>query len=116
MIKTGLIMLVLDYVYLNLFSKHFNEQVKVIQGKDITLDLIPTVMCYALLLVGIQYFILNERKTPKEAFLLGLVIYGVYEMTNKAIFDKWNYKSVAIDTIWGGTLFYLTTYLSQLYI
>ena len=89
---------------------------KVIQGKEITLDLIPTLMCYVLLLVGIQYFILNERKTPKEAFLLGLVIYGVYEMTNKAIFDKWNYKSVVIDTVWGGILFYLTTYLSQLYI
>ena len=109
-------MLVLDYIYLNLFSKHFNQQVKVIQGKDIKLDIVAAIMCYALLLVGIKYFILNERKTPKEAFLLGLVIYGVFEMTNKAIFDKWNYKSVAIDTIWGGTLFYLTTYLSQLYI
>ena len=109
-------MLVLDYIYLNLFSNHFNKQVKDIQGKDIKLDMKAAIICYGLLLVGIQYFILNERKTPKEAFLLGFVIYGVFEMTNKAIFNKWNYKSVAIDTIWGGTLFYLTTYLSQLYI
>ena len=109
-------MLVLDYIYLNLFSKHFNKQVKDIQGKDIKLNIPAAIICYGLLLVGIQYFILNEGKTPRDAFLLGMVIYGVYELTNKAIFEKWNNKSVAIDTLWGGTLFYLTTYLSQLYI
>ena len=49
-----------------------------------------------------------------DAFLLGIVIYGVYESTNYAILKNWNIKAVALDTLWGGILFALTTKVTYL--
>jgi uncharacterized membrane protein len=50
----------------------------------------------------------------QDAFLLGLVIYGVSETTNWALFDKWSLITVIIDTLWGATLFGLTTFIVHL--
>ena len=47
-----------------------------------------------------------------DAFLLGLVIYGIYEFTNKAILTKWTYTTVVMDTVWGGILFASVTFLT----
>jgi uncharacterized membrane protein len=46
-----------------------------------------------------------------DAFLLGIVIYGVYETTSYALLKKWKLSIVLMDTLWGGVLFGLTTAL-----
>jgi uncharacterized membrane protein len=46
-----------------------------------------------------------------DAFLLGLVIYGTFDFTNMALFKKWSLTTSIIDTLWGGTLFALSTYI-----
>jgi uncharacterized membrane protein len=61
--------------------------------------------------VVITYPIIKPNKSIIEAFLLGLVIYGVYETTNYALLEKWSLKTVIIDTLWGGILFALTTFI-----
>ena len=68
-------------------------------------------LCYIFLIVGINYFIIKPRKSVTDAFLLGLVIYGVYETTNYALFKNWSILTVIIDTLWGGLLFASTTYI-----
>jgi uncharacterized membrane protein len=60
-------------------------------------------------------FIFNSNRGVKDAFLLGICVYGVYETTNYAILDKWSKTSVIIDTLWGGILFSGTTYIMQKY-
>jgi uncharacterized membrane protein len=50
-----------------------------------------------------------------DAFILGIVIYGVYETTNYAIFDKWNIQALTLDTLWGGILFAITTKIVYLF-
>jgi len=49
-----------------------------------------------------------------DAFLLGLTIYAVYELTSMALLKKWSWLTVIMDTTWGGILFGLTTYLVYL--
>jgi len=49
-----------------------------------------------------------------DAFLLGVFVYGVYETTSLALLRKWRPTTVLIDTLWGGILFALTTYLTYL--
>ena len=44
--------------------------------------------------------------------VLGLVIYGVYETTNYAIFKNWTLSTVLLDTAWGAILLGLTTFLT----
>ena len=111
-------MICLDGVYLTLFSKHFNKQVNDVQGSDISLRWIPTIICYIALVFGLNYFILSTDMSRNQkiinAILLGLVIYSVYEMTTYAILKNWNIKSVIIDTLWGGILFGLTTFITTM--
>ena len=106
---TGLIMLILDSIYLTTFSCFFNNLVQSVQGTKIQFRLSGAIACYLLLITGLQYFIIEKKKSIKDAFLLGILIYGVYETTTYAIFNNWSIKSVLLDTLWGGILFALTT-------
>ena len=106
---TAVTMLILDFIYLGTFSGFFNNLVKSIQGTKIKFNALGAILCYILLIGGLNYFIIDKRKSILDAFILGIVIYGVYETTNLAIFDKWNIKAVALDTTWGGILFAITT-------
>ena len=38
----------------------------------------------------LKKFILKDKKSVFDAFLLGIVIYGVYDTTTHAIFKKWS--------------------------
>jgi len=108
-IISAIAMLLLDAVYLSTFSDFFNNIVKTVQGSRIKFKLSGAVLCYMLLIGGLYYFIISQHKSVKDAFIFGIVIYGVYETTTYAILDKWSPWAVLLDTTWGGILFALTT-------
>ena len=114
-IVPAIVLLVLDSVYLNLSSNFFQNLVKQIQNSKLKFKVLGAVICYILLVFGLYYFILrrhkNIRKSVIDAFVLGIVIYGVFESTNYAIFDKWNLTALLMDTVWGGILLSLTSYI-----
>jgi len=105
----------IDFVYLNLMKGYFFKQIKLIQGSEPKMNFFGAALCYLFLIAGINYFIIKPRKSVNEAFLLGIVIYGVYETTNYALFDKWSLLTVIMDTLWGGILFAATTYIVNLF-
>jgi len=111
---SGIAMLGLDFIYLSTFSNFFNNLVRSIQGTPIKFNPVGAVLCYILLIFGLNYFIIDPKKPLADAFLLGLVIYGVYETTNYTILQKWNAKAVALDTLWGGVLMTLTTKITYM--
>ena len=106
---TAIIFVVLDGLYLNLIKDYFNKQIKVVQGTDIKVDIIAVGITYVFLIFGINYFIIQTNRSVKDAALLGLVIYAVYDFTNLSLFTKWTYLTAFIDTLWGAVLFGLTT-------
>jgi len=108
-ILISIILLSLDFIYLNITKNNNLEQILRIQGTKLDMKLYSAILCYITLVFGIYYFIIKNGKSSSEAFILGLVIYGVYDFTNYAIFSEWSAKSVFIDVIWGGILFGLTT-------
>jgi len=109
MLLSAIILIVIDSVYLNLMKGYFENQVKKVQGTNIKLNFVGAAICYIFLVVGLNYFIIKPHKSVQDAFLLGLVIYGVYETTNLALFSNWSILTVLIDTLWGGLLFGITT-------
>ena len=111
---TAIIFVVLDGLYLNLIKDYFNKQIKAIQGSDIKVNIIAVGITYVFLIFGINYFIIQKNRSVKDAALLGLVIYAVYEFTNLSLFKNWSYLTAFIDTLWGGILFALTTYIVDL--
>lgn len=106
----SLLFLVIDSIYLTTSAPHFQDLVLSIQGRKLELEWISTGLTYVALVFGLWYFILREQRPVFDAFLFGLVVYAVYELTNKAIFKKWRWTTVAMDTLWGGILYALTTY------
>ena len=109
---TFIVFVTLDSIYLTSMKGYFDNQVKTIQGSIIKIKLVPAVLCYISLVFGVYYFIIKDRKSLSDAFLLGLVVYTVYEFTNLAIFKDWKPLTVVIDSIWGAVLFTLTTAIS----
>ena len=109
-------MLLLDSIYLTIFSKFFNDVVMRVQGSKLKINLLGTFLCYIFLVFGLNYFIISKKKPLLDAFILGIVIYGVYETTTYALFEKWSPLSVILDTSWGGILFTLTTYLTYKFV
>jgi len=108
---TFVIFVILDSIYLFMMKGYFDNQIKSIQGSIIKMNLLPAVLCYISLVFGLYYFIIKDKKPLLQAFLLGLVIYSVYETTNWALFTGWKPTTVLIDTLWGGILFTLTAFI-----
>lgn len=107
---SAFVMLMLDGIYLSTFKNYFNRVFKSIQGSNLDIKYSGVILCYLLLVFGINYFIISKRESLLNAFLLGFVIYGVYETTNYATLDKWPIFMIILDSLWGGILFTLTTY------
>jgi uncharacterized membrane protein len=106
---SAIVLIILDSAYLHLMSGYFKNQVKAVQGSPLEMNLVGAALCYVFIIFGLNYFILKHKKSVKDAFLLGIVIYAVFELTNLSLFKNWRWFSVIIDTLWGGILFGLTT-------
>lgn len=111
MLLSAIIFITTDFIYLNIIKDYFFNQIKQVQGSEPKVNFLGAALCYIFLIVGINYFIIKPRKSVSEAFLLGIVIYGVYETTNYSLLKNWSIFTVIIDTLWGGTLFAITTYI-----
>ena len=111
MLVSAIIFITTDFVYLNVIKDYFLNQIKLVQGSEPKVNYLGVALCYIFLIAGINYFIIKPRKSVNDAFLLGIVIYGVYETTNYALLKNWSIITVIIDTLWGGLLFAFTTYI-----
>jgi uncharacterized membrane protein len=111
MLVSAIVFITIDSLYLQVMKNYFQRQIQSVQGSSIKINFLGAAICYIFLIIGINYFIIKPRKSVSEAFLLGLVIYGVYETTNYALLKNWSLVTVFIDTLWGGLLFAITTYI-----
>jgi uncharacterized membrane protein len=111
LLVSAIVLVSIDFIYLNIIKDFFGKQIQSVQGSKLEVNFLGAAICYILLIVGINYFIIKPRKSVSEAFLLGIIIYGVYETTSYALFKNWSILTVIIDTLWGGALFASTTYI-----
>jgi uncharacterized membrane protein len=103
------LLLALDFIYLSANKGAWETQIVQIQRVVMQLKIVPAILCYLLLIVALNYFILRTHRPVWEAFMLGVIIYGVFDTTNYALFKKWDWKLGLMDGLWGGVLFALTT-------
>ena len=90
------IFLVLDVAFLSFQRNTFEKQIFAIQKEKINMNIPSAIACYFFLLVGLYYFIFKDRRSPLEAMLLGLVIYGVYETTTYALLKNWKLQTLSL--------------------
>jgi uncharacterized membrane protein len=109
---SALLMIVVDFLFLWTMGPTFQRLIQKIQGSPLQLHYRGIIPCYLFLIFVLNYFILIPHKSVLDAFLLGICIYGVYETTMYSTFNDWPLQTVMIDTIWGGILFALVTWLT----
>ena len=112
LVVSTIILLLIDALYLYSISKLFRDQIVKVQRVVMEFRIEGAILCYLALILGLNYFIIQPKKSVVDAFIFGLVIYAVYETTNYATLKKWSPTLVVMDTLWGGVLFALTTYLT----
>lgn len=107
------LLLFFDFLYLKSFGNSlFGPMVRNIQKQNMVLSFFPSIIAYIFIFFILYFFILLPRLSPLHAFLLGASVYGVFDFTNLAIFSNYQYFPAIIDTIWGGILFYITTFIT----
>jgi len=111
LLLSAIIFVAIDFIYINLIKNYFKNQIEKVQNSPMKVNLFAAMLCYIFLIFALNYFIIQPKKSVSDAFLLGILIYGVYETTNYALFTKWSFLTVVIDTLWGGTLFALTAFI-----
>lgn len=103
--------LLFDFIYFYFVQKMMMNMITTIQKTPVKINILYFISCYFFLTFALYYFIIRERKSTIDAFLLGISIYAVYELTNATLFTKWKKWVIFIDSIWGGILFSLVTLL-----
>jgi uncharacterized membrane protein len=111
LIKLSIIVLLLDSIFLYGIKDLFSKQIFKVQNSDLQLNFTGAILAYIFIILSLYWFIIKEKKNLTDAFILGICIYGVYEYTNYALLKNWDFKTTLIDTLWGGILYTLTTFL-----
>ena len=111
-----IILILIDSIYLYLTKNLFKKMVLEIQNSDLQIRLESGLMVYLLITVGLYYFIIKEKRSPYDAALLGLIMYGVFDFTNYAIFKNYDIYIGLMDTLWGSILCGLTIFIYNYYL
>ena len=111
-IFSGIILLLLDSIYLTLVGKAYSQQIFNIQKLPMKVNFSGALFSYLFLITGLNYFIILKNKSVLDAGILGTVIYGVYDATSYALLKDWDETLAVIDTLWGGVLLATTTLIT----
>jgi uncharacterized membrane protein len=99
-----LLLIIIDLPWIFFTSGWSTAVIRGVQLIPIKIRWIPVFLVY----VAAAY-VLTYASSALQAFLLGLSMYALYEMTNLATFERWDWRFSIADSLWGGTLF-ATTY------
>ncbi len=114
----------LGVVMNNFYSRELSELARR-NGSGLAPRWGAALLVYLLIPGGIVLFVrplVGANATVAQAFgwgaLFGLVLYGVYDLTNRAILEKWSLRMTIADIIWGcvlcGTISVLAWYVDRL--
>jgi len=110
------ILLPMDFFFIYLIMNNYGKMIAKVQGSPLRFNIYGGLICYILIIASLYYFILKDKRSVKDAFLLGFFIYGILETTNYAILKNWNPTIALFDSIWGGVLYAGTTYLTYYFL
>ena len=108
-------LLLLDALWLYIFmGRAYRKMIPRIQGRPMRARASTAAAAYLLMVIGLQQFVLcahAEARAPgggaARAFLFGLVLYGVYDLTAASVLAEWDLGLGAVDMLWGGAVFAL---------
>lgn len=107
--------LVFDYLWLGLVMKNFNlrqlAEIGRIEDGQFQVNYLAAGITYILMALGIVVFVIPlVQEMPwwrvfLTGALLGLIVYGIFDMTNMAILKSYPFPFALADMAWGSFLF-----------
>jgi uncharacterized membrane protein len=117
LVASSAILLAVDGLYLNNIGiATFKKNVELIQKSSLELNMYGALLSYVCVISVLYYFIISQHKPVLDAFLLGILLYGTFDMTNISMFKQYAWKTALIDTLWGGILFAFTTWATYAFL
>ena len=106
----SIILLIIDIFWIkNVMSKLYEG---IFEIKNV--NYLSALIAYSFMIIGYIKFINSENNINekfKKAIFLGLVIYATYGFTLAAIYKKYPLRLALIETLWGGFLYLIVTYI-----
>ena len=99
--------LIMDILWITTHKELYSESIKQIQNKDMKVKILPAFFAYVLLVFNIYFLLLPRLQNKWEFALSGMVIYGVYNMTNLATLEDYTPYVALVDTSWGTLSHYI---------
>ena len=115
----------LPYLYLNLDL--FKKKTMAISGKGYPKNrLYSALLVYLAIAVGLVVFVLPKVDTSKTTSirlknaliyggLFGVVSYSIFDFTNHFMFAGWDIYVALMDSIWGGVLCAIVSFIMSYY-
>jgi uncharacterized membrane protein len=99
------IMLLMDFSWLAANNKYHNRVFAELQGQPLQVRIIPAVLVYMLMIVGVWFFAVAPASSWADAAargaLIGAVMYGLYDLTNYATLINYPIEYAISDMMWG---------------
>jgi len=114
----AVVLVALDVVYETVSYTSSETMVKRIQGRTTNLRGPAVIAAYAFMIAAVYFFAVQPSRSWKNAAsrgaLLGLVMYGMFDMTNYAALDSYSLTYAVTDIAWGTVLFAATAAAASL--
>lgn len=118
------ILLLIDVPILyNFMAKHWGNMIQKIQQKPMKIKLTFAFITYLFMAFAIIFFALpriSDKNPLRDSIIiggaLGLVIYGIFDLTNLSIIQNYDFNIAILDIFWGFILFAIVTYISKIII
>ncbi len=115
--------LILDGIWLGLIVKDFNmrhlSEIGRFENGVMKVDYLPAALVYVLLAVAVNFFVVSKTSIETPIYftflsgaLLGLIVYGVYDLTNLAILKNYPVQFALVDMAWGTFVFGVVSVIS----
>jgi uncharacterized membrane protein len=99
------VMLVLDGVWLTANNPYHRSTFAAIQGKPLSIRFLPAALIYIIMVAAVWFFAVEPSHSWVDAAgrgaLIGLSMYGVYDMTNYATLSNYPLFFAVSDMMWG---------------
>lgn len=114
LLKTFVLITLFDLIYLYFTQNIFGEMIVRIQKFAIQPRYWSAVVVYFMFAVALYWFILKPNRPLWEAFMLGTILYGMFDFISHAIFKKYDLSVAIMDTVWGGVLASIVTTIARM--
>ena len=113
---TILLIVAIDFLWIGILNQGlYKSAIESVQKTKFAVRYFPGLIVYIAIALIVNFWIIPFVKQNKDkkntfyhpfvnGFLLGTLIYAIFDFTNMAIFSNWSYSVSILDSLWGGVL------------